>query len=233
MTVRNVVSLARQALAKARLGLAIGGLLAIALVGCSCDHIEAVNLANAGDQAVKVNVSGAIKNYEEAIRFDNDNHRILWKLVMAYQKQEEWSKMELTLNQALFKALEFADYAYYRGYALVKIAEGGNKDAYSEAQAPLKKCIELDPNYADCYFWLAQTYLWTGNDQDALSNYTKAIEHDPLVGYFYALLAELYTVLRMYDAAEKVLKEGERVLEKVQKNKNALYSIYTDRKSVV
>lgn len=232
MTVRNlvrrsVVSFARQALAKAGWSLAVGGSLAVAAMGCSRDHIEAVNLANAGDQAVKVNVAGAIKNYEEAIRLDGDNHRILWKLAMAYQKQEEWSKMESTLNQALSKAPEFADYAYYRGYALVMIAEGGNKDAYSEAQAPLKKCIELDPNYAECYFWLAQTNLWAGDDQEALSNYSKAIEHDPSYGYFYPPLAELYTVLRMYDSAEKVLKEGERVLEKVQKNKNALYSIYT------
>lgn len=231
MNLRNLVNLARQAVGAARLGLIgkglLGGALIVAASGCSRDHIEAVNLANAGDQAVKVNVAGAIKNYEEAIRLDPDNHRILWKLAVAYQKQEEWSKMESTLSQALAKAPEFADYAYYRGYALVMIAEGGNKDAYSEAQAPLKKCIETDPNYAECYFWLAQTLLWTGNDQEALVNYTKAIEHDPSIGYFYPPLAELYSVLRMYEPAEKVLKEGERVLEKVQKNKDALYAIYT------
>lgn len=216
--------LCKQAVNGALFGVALATLGAS---GCSRDHIEAVNLANAGDQAVKVNVAGAIKKYEEAIRLAPDNHRILWKLATAYQKQEEWSKMETTLSQALSKAPEFADYAYYRGYALVKIAEGGNRDAYADAQAPLKKCIELDPNYAECYFWLAQTQLWTGDEQEALTNYSKAIEHDPKVGYFYPPLGELYYVLRMYDPAEKVLKEGERVLDKVQKNKNALYAIYT------
>lgn len=232
MTVRNVVSKARKALSKARWGLAVGGSLAVGTVGCSRDHIEAVNLANAGDQAVKVNVAGAIKNYEEAIRLDSENHRILWKLANAYQKQEEWSKMESTLSQAMTKAPENADYAFRRGYALVKIAQGGNKDAYTEAQGPLKKCVELDPNYAECYFWLGETYLWTGNDQEALANYTKAVEHNPKEGYFYVPPGVLYTNLRMYDAADKLLKEGERVLDKVQKNKDDLYNIYTQLANV-
>ena len=47
----------------------------VALTGCSRDHIEAVNLANEGDQAVKVNVEGAIQKYEQAIQLDPTNHR--------------------------------------------------------------------------------------------------------------------------------------------------------------
>lgn len=207
------------------------GLLALA-AGCSRNHIEAIDLANLGDQAVKVNVSAAIQKYEEAIRLDPANHRILWKLAMAYEKQEEWSKMESTLSQALSQAPTFAEYAYYRGYALIRIAEGGNREAYEDSKAPLKKCIEADPNYAECYHWLGQAFLWTDDEQSALENYTKAIEHDPKVGYFYPPLAELYINLRMYDSADKVLKEGDRLLEKVQKNKNALYAIYTLQSNV-
>lgn len=207
----------------------LGG-LAVALsvaTGCSRDHIEAINLANAGDQAVKVNVSGAIQKYEEASRRDPSNHRILWKLAMAYQKQEEWSKMEGTLSRALAQAPDFAEYAYYRGYALMQIAAGGNQDAYRDAVEPLKKCIELDPNYAECYHWLGQAQMWLGDDQAALQSFSQAVEKDPSVGYFYPMLGELYLNLKMYDSAEKVLKEGERLLEKVQKNKNALYAVYT------
>ena len=36
-------------------------------------RIEAINLANQADQALKVNVSGAIKDYEEATRLDPTN----------------------------------------------------------------------------------------------------------------------------------------------------------------
>jgi tetratricopeptide (TPR) repeat protein len=194
--------------------------------GCSRDHIEAVNLANSADQLVKVNVRGAVAKYEEATRLDPSNHNIFWKLSMAYQKQEEWSKMESTLSRASSVAPTNADYYYYRGYALIKIAEA-NKDAYAEAKAPLQKCIEVDPNYADCYYWLGQAEQWTGNEQAALENYTKAIEHDPTVGYFYPPLAEMYIHLKMYGEGEQVLKAGEQHLEKVVKNKNALYGIYT------
>jgi tetratricopeptide (TPR) repeat protein len=196
--------------------------------GCSRDHIEAVNLANAGDQAVKVNVRGAVAKYEEATRLDPTNHHIFWKLAMAYQKQEEWSKMESTLSRASSVAPTNADYYYYRGYALIKIAEASkNKEAYAEAKGPLQKCIEVDANFAECYYWLGQAEQWTEEEQSALENYTKAIEHDPTVGYFYPPLAEMYLNLKMYNEAEQVLKEGEQHLEKVVKNKNALYGIYT------
>jgi tetratricopeptide (TPR) repeat protein len=212
----------------ARMNLVVGlCAMAVAAAGCSRDHIEAVNLANHADQLVKVNVRGAVAKYEEATRLDPTNHHIFWKLAMAYQKQEEWSKMESTLSRASDAAPTNADYYYYRGYALTKIAEAGNKDAYKDAQGPLKKCVEVDPNYADCYYWLGQADQWTGNEQGALENYTKAIEHDPTMGYFYAPLAEMYIHLKMYSEGEQVLKAGEQHLEKVVKNKNALYAIYT------
>ncbi len=201
--------------------------IGLSSAACSRDHIEAVNKANEADRLVKLNPRGAVKKYEEASQLDPGNHRIFWKLAMAYQKMEEWSKLESTLSRAVAVAPDFADYHYYRGYAQIKMAEAGNDDAYEAAKEPLKKCIETDPNYAECYYWLGQAYLWTGDDQAALENFSQAIEHDPKVGYFYPAPAELYVTLKMYDQADQILKVGERTLDKVQKNKNALYSIYT------
>ena len=57
--------------------------LALALVStasCSRNGIEAINLANEGDQSVKVNVENAIAKYEQAVQLDPTNHRILWNL---------------------------------------------------------------------------------------------------------------------------------------------------------
>lgn len=199
----------------------------LALGACSRDHIEAINLANEGDKAVSVNVSNAIKKYEQATRLDPSNHRILWKLAQAHQKSEEWGKAESTLNQAIQRAPDFADYYYYRGYALMQIGFGGNKDSFEDAKEPLKQCVAKDSNHADCYHWLGQANLWTGDEQSALRNYTKAIEHNPKTGHFYAPLAEAYIHLRLYKEAEQVLKAGEKHVDKVQKNKDHLYSIYT------
>jgi tetratricopeptide (TPR) repeat protein len=212
------------------IGAGVGvALLAATTLGCSRDHIEAINLANLGDQAVKVNVAGAIQKYEEATRLDPTNHRIFWKLAQAYQKIEEWDKMASTLARAAQVAPTFADYHYRQGYALTRIADLGNRDAYKEAQAPLRKCIETDANFAECYYWLGWTLLWTDDEQGAIDNFTKAIDHDPRNHpYFYPSLGEIYLTLQYYDEAEKVLKEGVRLVQPGDEKTNAaLYGMYT------
>jgi tetratricopeptide (TPR) repeat protein len=195
-------------------------------LGCSRDHIEAINLANEGDKSVKVNVEGAIANYEQATQFDPSNHLIIWKLANAYEKKEEWEKMASTLSRAVQVAPDYANYWFKRGYALIQQAVDGRPDAYEEAKEPLKKCIEKDPNFAECYHFLGEASWWTDDEQGALDNYTKAIEHDPTVPYFYAPLAELYITLKYPKEAEQVLKEGTRVVAPGEKTNHHLYAMY-------
>jgi tetratricopeptide (TPR) repeat protein len=202
------------------------GAVALATGGCSRDHIEAINLANDADQSVKVNVEGAIQKYEQARRLDPTNHQILWKLAVAYEKKEDWEHMASTLAAAAQQAPDFANYYFKRGFALIKLAEAGASDKYDEAKGPLQKCIEKDPNLAECYHFLGQANEWTDNLQAALDNYTKAIEHDPTVAYFYPPLGELYVTLKFYDDAEKSLKEGTRLVAPSEKSKNNLYGMY-------
>ena len=201
------------------------GLLS-SLSGCSRDKIEAINLANEGDQSVKINVEGAIQKYEQAIDLDQTNHRILWKLANAYEKKEDWDKMASTLSRAVQVAPDFANYWGARGHALIMQARHGNLDSYKQAQEPLKKCIEKDPNLADCYNELGETYLWTDEEQSALDNYSKAIEHDPSKGYFYADLANLYITLKFYKEAEQVLNEGLKQIQPSEKNNGKIYNLY-------
>lgn len=210
-----------------RAGLLLAGLFIALVTGaCSRDHIEAINLANEGDRSVKVNVEGAIQKYEQAIQLDPTNHLILWKLAVAYEKKEDWDKLASTLSRAVQIAPDFANYWFTRGYALIRQAENGNPDAYEQAKEPLKKCIEKDPNYAECYHFLGEAYLWTDNEQEALSAYTKAIEHDPTKAYFYPPLAELYINLRLYKEAEAVVSEGTRLVPQSQENNPNLYGMH-------
>ena len=81
-------------------GIAAGALS----MGCSRAHIEAIELANEGDQAVTVNTDGAIQKYEQAIQLDPTNHLIVWKLAKAYEKREDWDKMASTLSKATSQA---------------------------------------------------------------------------------------------------------------------------------
>jgi tetratricopeptide (TPR) repeat protein len=202
------------------------GMVALTTLGCSRNHIEAINLANEADQSVKVNVEGAIQKYEQARQLDPTNHQILWKLSVAYEKKEDWEKLASTMAAAAQIAPDFANYYFKRGFALVKLAENGATDKYDEAKAPLQKCIERDPNLAECYHFLAQANEWTDNLQAALENYTKAIEHDPTTAYYYPPLGELYVTLKFYDDAEKALKEGTRLVPPSEKSKNNLYGMY-------
>jgi len=198
----------------------------VGVAGCSRDHIEAINLANEGDRQVKVNVEGAIQTYEQASQRDPSNHEILHKLANAYEKKEDWDKMAATLSRAIQIAPTYASYRFKRGYALIKQAEAGNPDAYQEAKEPLKKCIEIDPNLAECYHFLGEAQFWTDEIQDALSNFTKAIEHDRMMAYFFPPLAETYLMLRMYPEAEQVLEAGVAIAP-TEKTQNSLYAMYT------
>jgi len=210
------------------LTVAVGLSLGAGAAGCSRDHIEAINLANVGDKSLKVNVEGAIEKYEEATRLDPTNHLIFAKLAGAYQKKEDWDKEASTYARATQIAPEFANYSYKRGLALMQKAAAGNPDAYEEAKQPLQKCIETDPNYAECYAELAEAMLWTDNEQGAVENWTKAIEHDSGVGRFYPPLADTLISLKMYDQAEAVLKEGTRIVKPNSDEyaKGHLYSMY-------
>jgi tetratricopeptide (TPR) repeat protein len=210
-------------LKKAVLGCGI--VLGLSTLGCSRDHIEAVNLTNEGDRAVKVNPSGAIQKYEQAIQLDPTNSIIVGKLARAYEKQEDWDKMASTLSKATTLAPEFANFWEKQGLAYTKQAEAGDKDAWEEAKKPLETCIKTDPNRAWCYQLLGEAQWWTDDIEGALKSFTQAIEHDPRISYFYVTLAELYQVLRMYDQAGQVLEQGIKNIERTEENRDSLYNL--------
>ena len=191
-------------------------------LGCSRNRQEAVLMANQGDQEVKVNVEGAINKYDQATRMDPTNHKIFFKLAMAYKKKEEWDKVASTLSRATQLAPKFANYWAERGFAIQKQAVKKTVP-WEEAKEPFQKCIENDPNYAECYEQLAGIYLWTDDEQKALENYTKAIEHDPTTIGNYAALADLYIRLGYMKEAEQVLKEAKSFAKPGDK---ALYDIH-------
>lgn len=182
-------------------------LAATMALGCNRSRQEAVILANEGDGAVKVNVEGAINKYDQATKLDPNNHHIFYKLAQAYRKKEEWEKVASTLARATQLAPEYANYWFERGYALEQQAIKGIV-SWDEPKEPYQKCIEADPNFADCYHQLANAYLWSDDEQKALENYTKAIEHNPEALHYYASLADLYIRLDLINEAEQVLKEG-------------------------
>jgi tetratricopeptide (TPR) repeat protein len=202
--------------------LAALAIVAIAGLGCSRNRQEAVILANQADKEVALNPDGAINKYEQATKLDPTNHRIFFKLAMAQKKKEEWDKVASTLSRATQLAPKFANYWFERGWALEQQAKK-KTISYDEAKEPYSKCIENDPNFADCYSQLGNVYLWTDDEQKALDNYTKAIEHNPTVVWYYSQLGDLYIRLGYMKEAEQVLKEAKSFAKPGDK---ALYDIH-------
>lgn len=207
--------------------------------GCSRNRQEAVNLANKGDLEVKLNVDGAINDYDQATRLDPQNHKIFFKLAKAYEKKEEWDKVASTMAHATTIAPKYANYWFVRGRALVNQARKKTVP-WEEAKEPLQKCVENDPNYADCYFLLGEVFLYTDDEQKALDNYNKAVEHDPTKIGFYDTLADLYIRLGYTKEAEQVLKEGKAFVKADDKTEAKdvygmhvlLANVYQDRGSL-
>jgi tetratricopeptide (TPR) repeat protein len=200
--------------------------LGLGSTGCSRDHIDAVNLTNEGDKALSVNIEGAIQKYEQAIQLQPMNHLMIWKLAKAYEKKEDWDKMAAALSQATTVAPTYANYYEKQGFALTKLAEAGAQDKWEDAKKPLKDCVDKDPNRAWCYQLLGEANWATDDIQGALENFTKAVEHDPRVPYFYVTLAELYQTLKFYKEAQAVLEQGTKLVVPDEENREHVYNMY-------
>ncbi len=207
---------------------------ALSGTGCSRNNIEAVNLANEGDKARSANPDEAISKYEQATQLDPSNHRILWKLAMAYHKKEAWSDDALTCAKAQKIAPTFANYFFEQGYALKQQAVKG-PTSWTEAKSPLEQAIKLDPGLSDSYEDLGDVLYHLDDEQAALQNYTKAIEVRPDQLGYYVALAQLYFDLGRTDQAEQVAREGvnfqnegmNATTEGQIKAKNQLFNLHT------
>ena len=207
---------------KLKLVLALATTIVFAGTGCSRNRQEAVILANQADKEVQLNPEGASAKSEQATKLDPTNHQIFFKLANAYKKKEEWDKMASALSRAAQLAPKFANYWFWRGWALEQQARKKTIQ-WEEAKEPYTKCIETDPNFADCYSQLGTVMLFTDDEQKALENYTKAIEHDPTQIRYFASLADLYIRLGYVKEAEQVLKDAKGF---AKPNDKMLYGVH-------
>lgn len=196
-------------------------------VGCSRNNIEAVNLAIEADKSKATDLDGAISKYEQATNLDPSNHKILWKLALAYTKKEAWDKVATTCARAEKIAPTYGNYFFQHGMALARQAAKG-PTSWADAKQPLEEAIKLDPNLADAHFELAEVLLHLDDEKGALDEYTKAINTKPDEMAFYGPLADLYIRLNYVDMAEQVLTQGLGFAKEGDKALFAVHSILGD-----
>jgi len=193
--------------------------------GCGRERIEAINLANEGSALQRQGaLDAAIDKYEAASRLDPSNHEITYMLALTYKGKEEWEKVASTLARATQVAPTYANYHFEQGHAYVQVArKSKQRSSWEEAQEALKRCIEHDARFADCYFLLGETELFLDNEQAALENYTKAVQHSPSDGALYVPLALLYINLGYFDQATAVINQGIKFASRESK---AMFNMY-------
>jgi len=158
-------------------------------------------------------------------------HRDLWMRAMEFERRDQWAEAEAALARAEELAPDFANYAFRHAYVLIKLAEVTRDAApklalYRRAINPLRRCIEIDPAFAECDNFLGEALLATHQTRGALQHYDAAIRKDPTIGYFYPPYADALIALKLYDAAERVLQEGLRVVPATGQNQSLLYDLY-------
>jgi hypothetical protein len=91
-------------------------------LGCSRNNIEAVNLANEGDKAKSRQRRRGHLEVRAGRQLDPTNHRILWKLALAYTEEGRVGEGRVDLPEGRKLAPTFANYFFQHGLALARMA---------------------------------------------------------------------------------------------------------------
>ncbi len=147
-------------------------------------------------------------NYAEAYAGLADSVLLLFNNHAAIPREESLSVAQESLDRALSLNPELADAYASLGLLKHKIwEEDRSGPALEEAEAAYLKAIELNPNHARAYMWLATARTAQQRYNEAIALYLKALQIDPLGRIPYANLPGLYSTLgRNDDALELNLK---------------------------
>ncbi len=182
---------------------------ATATAECKRDH-DALSLANEADSVRPTNLDAAIEKYERAVLLAPSQHRILYKLALAYVRREAWQAVVRVTERAMKLAPTFANYASTRGLALARMAAKGD-GTWAEARAALEGALALDDGDADAHLELGDALLHLDEERGALKHYDRAARIAPDRSAGYLSLADLYLRLGFVPQAEKTLTEGLRL----------------------
>jgi len=110
------------------------------------------------------------------------------------------------ITAAAQKALEI-DPTLGEPHAALATIKDGNEFDWAGAEKEYRRAIELSPNYATAYHWLAESLAMQGRFDESFSEYKRALEIDPLSLAIGTDLGMAYYYSRQYDRAIDHLKK--------------------------
>jgi tetratricopeptide (TPR) repeat protein len=137
----------------------------------------------------------SIAFFEQALKVDQTNFNALNGLIQLYARNGEIDKAHARLDQALSSYPNIAALHYLKAQAY------GHQQKGQEAEAELRKTLELDGNYIAAYSSLGALFINAKKEDLAIAEYQKILARQPDNASAYTLIGMLEDQRQRYDAA--------------------------------
>ena len=144
----------------------------------------------------------AINYFETALKIDGTNFDALNGLLTLYARAKELDKAHARIDQSLASFPNNASVHYLKAQAF------GFQHDVPNAEAELKKTLELDSNYIPAYSALGALYINSQQEDRAIAEYQKIIALRPENPMAYTLIGILQDQRKNYDAAIENYREA-------------------------
>lgn len=140
--------------------------------------------------------------YENALAIEGTNFNALSGLIRLYAHQNQLSKAHARIDQVLNTYPTNASLHYLKAQAY------GFEHNSGQAEAELRKTLELDSNYIAAYSSLGALFINTKQEERAIAEYQKIIERRPDNATAYTLIGMLDDSRKNYDAAAESYRKA-------------------------
>lgn len=134
--------------------------------------------ADSGQQAAIAAAEGRIRQLEEALRRDPDNHQAWFELGQLYRQFERFADAATAFRRAMELQPNNSNYQNYLGEALVFTATRG-RQPLTEAERYFRRALELEPGNAMSRFYLATIKNDRGDHRGAIDDLIALLRDPP------------------------------------------------------
>jgi len=162
----------------------------------------------------------AVQHFEQAIARDS-GFALAWSghadaiIALAWRSPSEIARVPVAKHAAQRAVLLDAELA--EGWASLGVMATYIDRDFSSAELAFRRALALRPSYAPAYHWLADVMEYSGRLEQAVELSTRAIELDPVNGFYYGSKVEqLQSAGRFAEArqdADRMLAMGYRERE--------------------
>lgn len=160
------------------------------------------HISLAGVALAEGNGDEAAAFYENALSVDSTNFNALSGLIRLYSRNNELAKAHARIDQVLSSNPNNASLHYLKAQIY------GFERNPSQAEASLRKTLELDQNYIAAYSALGALFINTNQQERAIAEYQKILERRPDNATAYTLIGMLDDSRKNYDAAAESYRKA-------------------------